>query len=284
MDKIAAYSVVLAAHPLWMQKEAVTVEDLYRKTTSAPNVHITSDKSDIAHALPTRGQYLHKARTSPKAKRLKSMSEAYLNTVGALPGGVGDELRRQYNTTFAKQLTSDPRPAAEVGKISINPTNVSNLFGRMGTQMGSQMPSPDGQRALTGLTLSHELAERRTAPRDFGEFRSHASPDVLLKERNALARIEGPGAAEAKELISKVRESSGETDHIRRLLTTTYGDRAAQFLEGDQKVSKAMRKNLLRKLRENPKLIEETASAPGFMGKVNQTKRKLIHASRMLRV
>jgi hypothetical protein len=213
-----------------MDKEAVTVDDLYRKTTSAPNVNIIegADPSDITSNL----------------------------------GGASTQITRRQFKKLLGGIYTDDRPKSMVGAIEVQPDTVNKFFPGV---TGRTLSSPEARRGLTALTAAHELAERRVAPKDIKRVHNHLSPDVLMKERNAIARLEGPGADEAREAIAKFRESSGEADHMKRLLTRAYGPRAAQFLEGDQKVSKAMRKGLLRKMRENPSIIQETFAPSGSM-------------------
>ena len=259
-------------------KEAVTVDDLYRGVSSAKNVDLNPGwlaKSmtrlgigSSASSKPTSRQWISIMEGSPKVDELRISVNQLRDQLSASPSkAVRDQAK----------FLRDPDPRwlyskipkffrSKAGEIKIDPerinTNVSILAGK------PKLQTPEAKKAVTAMVASHELAERRVHPRDIREFSTHLAPEVLLKERNALARLEGPGAREAADTMAAFRERSGEAQYMRNLLTHAYGPRAAQFLEGDQKVPKAMIRNLRRrlwareiKLYELPKIQELTGRA-----------------------
>ena len=130
--------------------------------------------------------------------------------------------------------------------------------------------SPQGQSAYTGVSAAHEIAERRVHPRNVvGGFYSHVSPDVLLQEHNTLSRLTGPGADEARNMGRAMRMGTGETPHLKNMLTTAFNDpRAAGYLAEGEKVPKAMRKALLRKIQQDPSIIARSAPQVGLLDKL----------------
>jgi hypothetical protein len=112
--------------------------------------------------------------------------------------------------------------------------------------------TPETKKQLQDVATLHEQFERAVSPKDvslLGYF-SHLSPEVLLKERNLLARLHGKGAHEIKSTLGAARELR-EYPALRRDFQYAFEDpRAAQFLEGSQKVPKAMRKRFLEMLHD----------------------------------
>lgn len=263
-------------------KEAVTVDDLYRGTTSAKNVNITPNISDAA-ALNQLGG----AASVATGRQLGPALEQFRPNIEMAK--VQDLMRRvplkamQVGADSLEVHKTKPSDVARSarGSILINPSAVQKIIPAVaGT---SELTTPEAQRALTALTASHELAERRVAPKNIRRFNSHLAPEVLLKERNAIARLEGPGGREAAELLAKTRESTGEAQHMRNLLTRAYGPRAAQFLEGNEKVPKAMLRGLRRKLQEDPSLLEQ-ADPTKSMGVFDKLRAAKGDVARQLRV
>lgn len=256
-------------------KEAVTVDELYRKTTSAPGVDINPQFLDRAITNAQGG-----AVTGPTRRQMPEAFGQMPSTVGLRKlRSVADRIPHPAARKFSKNLESlavAPRIRKEDGgKIMVNPEAIQKI---MPVYSGArELASPEAQRGLTGLVTSHELAERRVAPRDIRRFRSHFAPEVLLKERNAIARLEGPGGREAAEMLAKVRESTGEAQYMRNLLTRAYGPRAAQFLEGNEKVPKALLRGLRKKLRADPSMLDaaDPAKSMGVLDRMRAVPREL---------
>jgi hypothetical protein len=249
-------------------KEAVTVDDLYRKTTSAPGVDINPQSLDRMVANAQGG-----AVTNPTSRQMPEAFGQAPTTVGMRKlRSVADRIPHRLARDFShglKPFTEAPRiPKKDGGKILVNPEAIQKVLpAYRGT---SELVSPEARRGLTALVTSHELAERRVAPKDIRRFQSHFAPEVLLKERNAIARLEGPGGREAAEMLAKTREATGEAQHMRNLLTRAYGPRAAQFLEGNEKVPKALLRGLRRKLRADPSMLyaADPAKSMGVLDKL----------------
>jgi hypothetical protein len=108
---------------------------------------------------------------------------------------------------------------------------------------------------------------------------------AILKERNAVARLTGAGADEARKAMTELRYGTGEADWMRNLLTDQYGPRAAQFLEGEEKVPKAILRNLRRRIQQNPGIVDK-AEPFARMGTLEKLKRRgalLAQQGRMLK-
>lgn len=265
-----------------LTKEAVTVDDLYRGTTSAKNVNINPLAFEAAQvnqmggglSMPTNRQM------NPALAQLKSNVEAtkvqdFMRRIPLKSMQAGADSLELIKTT-PSDIGKDVR-----GSIIISPSGVQKALPAIaGT---SELSTPEAQKALVALTASHELAERRVAPKNIRRFQSHLAPEVLLKERNAIARLEGPGGREAADLMTKVRESTGEAQHMRNLLTRAYGPRAAQFLEGNEKVPKSMLRGLRRKLREDPSILEQAdpAKSMGVLDKLKAAKEGIARQARL---
>lgn len=103
--------------------------------------------------------------------------------------------------------------------------------------------------AVTGVAGAHELFERKTHVKNMLYRGGHLSPEVLLKEHNLLSKLEGPGADSARETLRAVRSQRGDTADVQKMVHSAYGDRGAQFLAEGERIPKAMRKDLMRKMR-----------------------------------
>jgi hypothetical protein len=263
-------------------KEAVTVDDLYRGTTSAKNVNLDLAPEDRRSVRQQGGGV-----SIATDRQLKPALEQYAPNVTT--NKMQDMLRRapvkalrdQADKLDVLKHTPSSIPKQLRGIIAIDPDTVNTVVPALAGR--PKLQSPYAQRALTALSTSHELAERRIAPRDIRRFQSHLAPEVLLKERNAIARLEGPGAREAADLLAAAREQTGEAQHMRNLLTNAYGPRAQQFLEGDQKVPKALLRGLRRKLRENPSILEaaDPTRSMGFIDKLKAGKDSIARSARV---
>ena len=280
MDKIAAYEILLSSHPLWadgvLVKEAVDAEELMDKVRKANKVNIGALGPQLmANTMPTQRQYPIMVEQDAQTRQLKK-------TVDKLDQVQKSPLFQKVNQRYPKagetvtglkkgtEMVLQARRAVPdkdtAGQIFIDP----KLIGR---SIGGGKMSPEGQRALTGVVTSHELAERKVRPSNIKVLQSHLSPEVLLKERNAVARLTGAGADEARKAITDMRYGTAEADWMRNLLTDQYGPRAAQFLEGDEKVPKAMLRNLRRKIQQNPEIVDK-AEPFARMGGVEKLKRQ----------
>lgn len=129
---------------------------------------------------------------------------------------------------------------------------------------GGKKLAGEGKDAHTALVLGHEMSERRVKAHEVAPLYSHISPKVLLEEHGMLSRATGPGAADAVARLRAARAASGEAKHMQNLATTALRDpRAAQFFAEGEKVPKAMRKAILRKVQADPKLLQRTAPGVG---------------------
>lgn len=231
-------------------KEAVTVEDLYRGVSSAKNVNL---KGGPITSFLTRSS----AVTFPTTRQTKivardivsdSIDNVYRRMRDSPIKAVRDQARTvlRYEKPIMDNMKLSRMPFR--GKIIVNPRGVNTDLATWAKK--PKLQTPEAQKALTSLVASHELAERGVDPKNIQRFSSHFAPEVLLKERNAIARLEGPGAREAVDMMAAARERTGEAQQMRNLLTNAYGPRAVQFLEGNEKVPKAMLRNLRRRFRE----------------------------------
>lgn len=264
-------------------KEAVTVDDLYQGVSSAKNVDLDPAWLDRPTVNQRGG-----AMGVGTSRQLRPLLDQDPTNVGL--NKLQDLMRRaplqaiRDRASNLDNLKTTPSsiPDNVRGRIFVNPEGVNTVIPALAGK--PKLQTPEAQKALTALATSHELAERGVAPKNVRRFNSHLAPEVLLKERNAIARLEGPGAQEAADLLASLRSETGEAQHMRNLLTRTYGPRAAQFLEGDQKVPKAMLRSLRRQLQANPALLEDAspANSMGFLDKIKNTKADIMRSKRSL--
>lgn len=264
MDKIAAYEILLSSHPLWtggvLVKEAVDADELMDKVRKANKVNIGDHGPDrMFYTEPTRRQYPIMAEQDARVRQLKKTVDR-LDRVQKSP--VLQKINKKYPdagktvaglktvTELALQDRTRVPHKSSAGQIFIDPTRIGKVVG------GGKM-SPEGERALAGVFASHELAERKVRPSNIQTLSTHLAPEVLLKERNAVARLTGAGADEARKAVTDMRYRTGEADWMKNLLTDQYGPRAAQFLEGNEKVPKAMLRNLRKKIQQNPEIVDK---------------------------
>jgi hypothetical protein len=150
----------------------------------------------------------------------------------------GDALLRDAPGTV---VVSRPKDLAAVGKNQAGGWNSPK--------------TPEGRRSLRDMITAHESFERQVRPKDFSSTmantKGHASIDVLMKERNMLNKLKGPGAKEAVRALRTTRNARGESRMLRNELTGAYGPRAHRFLNPGQKIPKAMRKDMLRRARSS---------------------------------
>jgi len=145
------------------------------------------------------------------------------------------------------------KPTLLIGKGKISPSYVFS-------KMTDQKLTPQGKKGINVAAAMHEQFERAAMknkrPVQYGY--GHASPEVLAKEHNMLAKLTGPGAKETQQAMTKVREMSGDSAALNRLLKKRFGERAAIEYGKGQKIPKAMRKAL----REG-KISKEWQRMPG---------------------
>jgi len=141
------------------------------------------------------------------------------------------------------------------GQVAINPQMLTGTMKALSDQPNVSRIAERG--AMTGVGGVHELFERGVNPKNVVPLYSHLAPEVLLKEHNALSKLTGPGADQARKSFRGARKNSGEAEHMRNLLVQEFGPRASQFLEEGQKVPKGMMKALRKKLRDNPGRLQD---------------------------
>lgn len=219
-------------------KLAVDTETLHNRVFAAKNVHDLTGTMTPMEALTTLS-------TGGAGTNVR---HAQMRNVATMPAinQTGEASRAQFAA-----LLNDPGQRAAGGTIHIHPEIAARTAA---ATAGVPDLSPQGVRANSAFSVSHELAERAVKPRDaLLGYGGHLSPDVLMKEHNMLSTLTGPGAEEVRHLTRAMRAGSGEADHLRQAFTTAFRDpRAAQFLEEGQKIPKAMRNAMLTKIRANP--------------------------------
>lgn len=201
---------------------------------------------------------LNTSAVSGAADMIAKRQEA---TMGGMPHG-GIVVQEPSRVPLVARRTQ-PRVqnASAVASLAGKPTSFSSPWLKYNSPIDVATTNNRFESAMarTGVFASHELAERSVHPRNIHPFYSHLSPEVLLKERNTVARLTGPGSENTKNVMNQARGSSGEAQHLKNLMTSAFKDpRAAQFLEGNEKVPKAMRKALNRRLAADPGLIART--------------------------
>lgn len=247
-----------------LEKIAVSIDDLYRSASKAKNVFIgdvpetvqgggaiTVPKRDVAlevidrRAAPVREGF-SKVRSGlseilPGSRLMGALRE---NLVGRLDNAEG---------AYNKMILSQKRDVRKKGVIAVNPTLSGKIFG-----------VPDSSsRGLTASLLAHELYERGVKKKNLNLLYSHLAPEVLLKEHNLLSRLTGDGSDEVRSAFRKVRQTTGEAPHMKALLTSVYGPRAAQFTEEGAKIPMSMVRDLQKKLQADPSLVAKAkASVP----------------------
>ena len=157
---------------------------------------------------------------------------------------------------------------ANAGKIQVSPEMAGNTFATLARKRG---PRRMAERGAMGATVAaHELFERGS--KKIAPVFSHLHPEVLLKEHNLVSRLTGPGSKYTRSVMRGARKRSGEDKFVRQLLTEAYGPRAAQFTREGAKIPKAMRKNLRKKIEQNPAILDRAMRGvkPPKLGKMEQ--------------
>lgn len=254
-----------------LEKLAVDVDHLYRRVFSPQHGKVTQDLIPFPSSVPTnfanRVNQLFAPttgfggfnRASRKAAQSRLRSP-WVGPVGEAPAPLPAAAPRAPAASVASR---PPVPGFSMpdGQTYAHP----GVAGRMiPASVGMPAVNAEGRRAIGAVVGAHELSERQVAPRNMVRgFHSHASPEVLLKEHNTLSRLTGEGAEAARTSMRALRAQTGEAAHMRNLVTTAFNDpRAANYLNEGEKVPKAMRKALLRKVRQDPSILR--TSAPSF--------------------
>lgn len=187
--------------------------------------------------------------THPSKRAFEAMSKQQQRAVRRtmLTSGIPRQAVREFEAQGqqAKKMLSMMKPGKKPvimsGKGRMTP---SRVFGAMtGTQL-----TPAGKKGVNVAGIMHEGFERsamkpgKTMRYGYG----HASPEVLAKEHNMLARLTGKGSEETRKAIGKAREISGDSDALNKLLKERFGDRARIAFGEGKKIPKAMRKALRR--------------------------------------
>ena len=133
------------------------------------------------------------------------------------------------------------------------PAKLTKVWAR-GTKQ-PRIKTPEGGQALRRVVTAHEAFERQVKPRDimpkYLGRSGHTSMEVLMKERNLLGNLEGAGAQEAVRAVKRARAARRETKMMRDYLVKQYGPRARQFMQKGRKIPKAMRKDVLHRIRRD---------------------------------
>ena len=170
----------------------------------------------------------------------------------AVTGAVVPKLTKKPSKTLGrKQWRGGGKSSA--GQIQISPEMAGNTFA---TLAGKRSPRRMAERgAMGGVIGAHELFERGTKKLIPSPVFSHLHPEVLLKEHNLVSKLTGPGSKYTRSVMRGARKRTGEDRFVRQLLVEAYGPRAAQFTAEGVKIPKALRKNLRKKIEQDPQII-----------------------------
>lgn len=153
--------------------------------------------------------------------------------------------RRAIQTPFIRQmLQSQHRPLHHAARKHPGLLVVTPDVARSFTPRGKTL-APQTTKDIRDVATLHEQFERAVPPSRLtwqNQLFSHLSPEVLIKERNLLGRLRGPGSREIRQTLGTIREQK-EYPVLREMFQEAFKDpRAAQFLQGSARVPKAMRK------------------------------------------
>ena len=275
-----------------LQKIAADVRTMLNQISNAKGVHIgksqiTEMMGGAASSLPERGTKIvfdrNAAKPKAAAERLRRLGGALesagtsLSNKGKLPALLGKPMARAGKTTresggvvLGGMKLARRNSLSMAGQIHVDPDATDATLRSIA---GGPKLGPDAKKAQTAVVLGHEEAERRVKPGEIAPLYSHASPKVLLEEHGMLSKATGPGAAEARTRFRQLRERTGEAQHMKNLAVTALNDpRALQYFEEGQKIPKAMRKAIMRKVNEDPGLVNRTK--PGRAYDARQALRK----------
>lgn len=265
-------------------KEAVDVQQLYQNVMKAPHVHTAPDPKDILGSVREAFGAGPTAQTMPAYPQMRAVVEHRFAPLGrgiqqgrdllgklptwAQPSAAHDllgHLDTQVSAARAAPAEMRKHSPEMAGRIDLRSKKIDQLVSGAGALSA---PTPLQSRANMAAVGAHELYERGVKARHVAPIASHLSPEVLLKEHNLLSRLTGHGADYTREGMRTMRNTTGEAEHMRNLLNNAFGERATQFLNEGEKVPKAMRHALRRKLTENPGMVAE--AAPGFWSKARR--------------
>lgn len=221
----------------------------------------TRPLTSLVNKLPLPQKMRTGFNTSVVSGAADAIAKRQEATMGGMPHGGIVVQEPHWTPLVARRTQPRVQNASAVASLAGKPMSFSSPRLKYNDPMdfAATKKKFEADVARTGVFASHELAERSVHPRNIHPFYSHLSPEVLLKERNTVARLTGPGSENAKNFMGRLRDRSGEAQHLKNLMTSAFNDpRAAQFLEGSEKVPKAMRKALNRRLAADPGLIART--------------------------
>lgn len=250
-----------------LEKLSVDTLDLLKRTRRAAGVRmgesIQALRGGGGMAFPNvaAGRKFIDTQDAP-IKKLQSYAQSVKTY---LPAKLGRKLDSAHHT--ANKFMEGRRLGTELqaGNVFVAPGIADRNFSRVARTEGSKRSAERG--AIGGLVGSHELSERAVKAKDVNPLFSHIAPEVLMKEHNTLSRLTGPGADYARKTMRTARENTGEAKTMKNLVTRSYGERGAQFLQEGEKIPKAMRKDLNRKLKANPDLLKKSLSGPPLKAK-----------------
>ena len=223
-------------------KLAVDASQLWQRVQRAKNVF--TDVTPEVGALGLNLAAIGGATSIPHMQQIRAHVQHLKPLHGAL------ERLGQPATT---QHMSNMYGAAK-GQVIVHPETIQ----RAARYIPGAHPNPhhDATGALVG---AHELFERGVKKRDqapMGSFFTHNAPNVLLKEHNLMSRMTGEGADSAVQTIRALRAANGEDVGLRGIVDRAMRDpRAQQFLAPGEKVPKAMRKAIDRRIRQDPNVL-----------------------------
>ena len=162
------------------------------------------------------------------------------------------EQRKEYKQQLKELLTfqeGEKKYLKDISGVYVNTDvlpDAAELYG------GVTLKRKRDKKAFEAFAGAHEHAESKAKRKNAtpGVF-SHADALVVANDHNIIARLSGPGAKKAKEAAKAIRKRDFEI--LRRVVRDRYGSRGEQFLRPDVKFPKAMKKDLERSIRKNPK-------------------------------
>lgn len=118
---------------------------------------------------------------------------------------------------FSPTATSTPMPFRR-GKLMLNSAGKIDIFRNAPKLRATPpMPSPIATPAPTIPQPFMNKMDKIMESSKNNSYFSHYHPDVLLQEGNILSTLKGRGAAEASDYMRKIRNLTGEAQHINRV-------------------------------------------------------------------
>lgn len=236
-----------------IEKIAVDMRVLNQSVFKAPGV--TKKLPQAAQRYVGVAAHGSPAITRPTQSQVRAMNRGITPAQHAHGEALGNRLEALTGMSQSKMDAALPH-----GTIYVNPEATARTFG-----------VPTGgvqQKAISGMAGAHELFERGVHPRDVlpvMSYNGHVSPQVLMHEHNMVQRATGPGAKGAAGALRNARIATGESRGLRNLLHETMGPRSAEFFQGNAKIPKAVKKGVLRQVRENPNIILKGRDPSGIV-------------------